>query len=128
MIDAQSGLLSELGVVVCTLVQLGHDSGCLGDPSVDLRVDRQRAGDGGSELSEVLNDFPMAMFGGVSGPCAVTLVFFRVMVSPNSLQAWERQVTSCCSPSSVCDVKAESTCLCDFGLGTEKGYVVELAI
>ena len=57
LVDAQSGLLSEPGVVPYTMFQLGHDCGCLGDPTVDLRVDGQRAGDGGPELSEVLNDF-----------------------------------------------------------------------
>ena len=39
------------------LVRLGHDCGCLGDPTLDLQVDGQRAGDGGPEVSEVLNDF-----------------------------------------------------------------------
>ena len=55
--DAQFGLLSEPGVVPHTLVQLGHDCGCLGNPTIDLHVDGQRAGDSGPEVSEVLNDF-----------------------------------------------------------------------
>ena len=55
LVDAQSGLLSESGVVPYTLVQFGHYCGCLGDPAVDLRVDGQRAGDGGPEVCEVLN-------------------------------------------------------------------------
>ena len=29
-----------------------------------------------------------------------------VVFRPNSLQAWERQLTSCCSLSSVCDTTA----------------------
>ena len=57
LLGAQSGLLNESGVVPYPLVQLGHDCGCLGDPTVGLRVDGQRAGDGGPEVSEVFNDF-----------------------------------------------------------------------
>ena len=41
LVDMQSGFLSEVGVVPHSLVQFGHDCGCLGEPAVDLRVDGQ---------------------------------------------------------------------------------------
>ncbi len=55
LVDALSSLLSESGVVPYTLAQFGHYCDCHGDPSVDLRVDGHRAGDGGPEVREVLN-------------------------------------------------------------------------
>lgn len=51
----------------------------------------------------------MAIVDGSSGPCAMTFVFFGLMVKPNSLQARERRLTSCRRPSSVYDVKAASS-------------------
>ena len=39
LVDAQSGVLSEPGVISNTLVQFSHDCSCLGNPAVDLRVD-----------------------------------------------------------------------------------------
>ena len=48
------------------------------------------------KLSTASSNSPLTVItGGWSVPCAITFVFFRLMVSPNSLQTWERQSTSC---------------------------------
>lgn len=71
LVDAQSGLLSEAGVVPHTLVQYGHDCGCLGDSAVDLQADGQKAGDSGPEMkfSTTSRVYPsITMLGGDSVP------------------------------------------------------------
>ena len=49
------------------------------------------------------------MTGEDSAPCARMLVFWRLIVSPNSLQAWDSLSTRSWRPSSLWDVKAVSS-------------------
>ena len=49
------------------------------------------------------------MAGGVSTSWLSTLVFFRLMISPKSLQAWENLSMRCWSSCSVCEVTAASS-------------------
>ena len=51
----------------------------------------------------------MVMTGGDSAPFARMLVFLRLIISPNSLQAWESLSTKCWRPSSLWDVRAASS-------------------
>ena len=51
----------------------------------------------------------IVMIGGDSVPCPRTLVFFRLMVSPKSLQAWEKPSISDWSPRWVWDATAASS-------------------
>ena len=48
----------------------------------------------------------MVMTGGDSAPRTRMLVFLRLIVSPNSLQAWDSLSTRCWRPSSLWHVKA----------------------
>ena len=47
--------------------------------------------------------------GGDSAPCTGMLFLLRLIVSPNSLQAWDSLSTRCWRPSSLWDVKAASS-------------------
>ena len=73
----------------------------------------------------------MVMTGGTSESWAITFVFFRLMVSPNSLQAWAHRSTSLCRSVTEWDTRATSSAkedTPDLRFGTKSGNVEELAI
>ena len=78
----------------------------------------------------------IVMTGGDSAPCARMLVFLRLIVSPNSLQAWDSLSTRCWRPSSLWNVKAASSEKqqlpyghhISFGFGADSRDVEEFAV
>ncbi len=91
LVDTQLGLHCKVVVAPDPLVQSGHDRYSLGDSAIYIHIYGKRAGDSRPEVGEVLNNFQVVP---INGDCwrepfswAMMLVFSRLIVSPNSLQA-----------------------------------------
>ena len=86
LVDVHFGFHSETGIVPDPQLQSGHNCCCLGNPAVHLCINGERAGAGEPEVSEVLHSFQVVSINGDGWRMvsALTFVFLRLMVRPNS--------------------------------------------
>ena len=100
VVHCHLGLHCQLGVGPHSCCEARKGCGCLPDFLVDFHVQREVVHYGGAEVWALMDGFELiiiVMADGVSVPCPRTLVFFRLMVSPKSRQAWEKWSISVCS-------------------------------
>ena len=120
LVDAKFGPFAQQVIAPHSLVEFEHDSSCFDDPAADLSIERSRTSHGGAHVGEGIHNLQLRVVdgddwggggggGGDSAPCARMLVFLRLIVSPNSLQARDSLSTRCWRPSSMWDVKAASS-------------------